>query len=211
MLAAMLENVVPLFITIFQMKRLVIICDLSNSSLYLKKQFFTGEHTVKLAQSLVHMDNNVLMESNIILCGRDGLAAVTDETFGINYPWVIMHKRDDEVFIHPSGINQQLYFYNEDTNSLYEKYQVNTVVVTRQLNFTMPMENVYERRADLHGLSLNVAVNSIFPLYEIKKENKDAMTLASGDEFYTIKTGDTFGMLEDLLQVMSRELNFTIR
>ena len=52
---------------------------------------------------------------------------VDDETFGINYPRVIMHKRDDEVFIHPSGINQQLYFFNEDTNSLYEKYQVNTV------------------------------------------------------------------------------------
>ena len=212
----MLESVVPLLITTFQMQRLIIVCDLDNTTLDLKQQLFKGNTTVKVAKSLSHIDENVQVESNIILCtktvGSNGFSAMAYENHAPSYPCVILHHQGDELFLSPSGINQQLYFYNEDTNSLYEKYTVNSVVVRRQLNLNLPLENIYERRADLHGLSMNVAVNSILPLYGImRKKTTDKITMSSGDEFYRLDKEDAFGMLEDLLTVVSRELNFTVR
>ena len=212
----LLLPIVTRLAAIFNMQRLLLICDQKDTSLEMKRHFLKDKQTTNVANSLGHFDDTVLSQSNVVgfahILGKEGMAALTNERYAVNYPWVILHKHADRVFIPPTGINQQLYFYNEDTQSLYEKYTVNSVVVKRQLNMNMPLDNIHRRRADLHGLSMNVAVNSILPLYGImRKKTTDKITMSSGDEFYRLDKEDAFGMLEDLLTVVSRELNFTVR
>ena len=214
--AAMLESMVQMLVTIFQMQRLIIICDLDRTSLDLRQQFFRGNHTLSVAKSLNQIDNNILAESNVIICakniGRETFKAMTYERFAVNYPWVILHNQDVEAFLSPSKINQQLYFYDMDTQSLYEKYTVNSVVVTTELNMNLPLDYIHERRSNLHGLSMNVAVNSLMPLYGImRKEKTDTITLPSGDKFFSVDKHDASGILEELLTEVARELNFTVR
>ena len=211
----LMESVVPMLVTIFQMQQLVIVCDWNDSNLDLKRNLFRDTHTVKLIKSLSHVDKKVLIDSNLILCastiGKEEITAIMKETFARNYPSVIVHHKDDEVFLPSSGINQQVYFYNEDTGSLYEKYWVNSVIVTRQLDLRHRLDDVYQRRSDMHGLNLNIAVNPWEQIYGVRRENTDITTMPSGDKFFRWSKDETFGMLEDFLTIMGSELNFTIR
>ena len=59
----------------------------------------------------------------------------------------------------------------KNDGSLYEKYVVNSVTVTKNLDMRQPVGDVYKRRADLHGLSLTVAVNPMLTLYGVKGES----------------------------------------
>ena len=170
-------------------------------------------------KSLRHIDEKDLKESNFILCantiGLEGIRVLTNELkmFAVSNPSVILHRNGDKGYLQPTNINQQLFFYNEDVGSLYEKYVINSVAVTRQLDMRQPIDDIYKRRADLHGLSLKVAVNPVLTLYEVRRNSVDFAvdTLPSGERFYRMNRDETFGFLEDLLTVMSQELNFTTR
>ena len=210
-LTVVLDSVVPMLVSIFQMQQLIIVCDWNGTSLDLRRNLYRDTRTVKLIKSLNLVDKKFLIESNLIMCastvGKDEIAEVMKKTH-VGNPWVILHNEDDGDTLPPSGINQLVYFYN---GSLYEMYSINSVVVTRQLDIQRPLDDVYQRRADMHGLNLNIAVNPWERTYGVKRESDDIATLSSGDEFYRLRKNETFGLLEDFLSIMSRELNFTIR
>ena len=211
-----LESVVPMLVTLFQMQRLTIVCNSNGTNLDWKRNLFRDAPTIKLIKSVSHAHKRDIMESNLIICAsrvsQDEIAGLMKGTYALNYPWVIVHHKDDEMFLPSSGINQQVYFYNEFTGTLYEKYSVNSVTVTRQLDIRHRLDDVYKRRADMHGLNLNVAVSSWDQLYGVRSKDKtDIITLPSGDKFIRLSGEETFGMLEDLLIVLARELNFTVR
>lgn len=213
--AMLLESVVPMLVATLQMQRPIIVCDWNDSNLDLKRNLFRDAHAVKLIKSLGHVDKKLLVESNLIMCartvGKDEIAAIMKETFALDNPWVIVHRKDDEALLPSSGINQQVYFYDEHTGSLYEKYTVNSVIVTRQLDIRHRLDDVHKRRADMHGLNLNIAVNPWEETYGVNRENADITALPSGDKFFRLSRSETFGMLEDFLTIMGKELNFTIR
>ena len=89
-------------------------------------------------------------------------------------------------------------------------YTINSVVVQRQLSMQIPIDNIYDRRADLQGVTLKVVGKTFPPYYGINKT--EAWTsLPSCDKVYPIKRGNTYGMIADVITVMSRELNFSVR
>ena len=208
----MLISTLQLLSSAFKMQRLFIICDLSNISMGFRKNLFNGKQTINVRQSLSHLDDNVLAESNLIICastvGVESLTAV--KNISMRYPWVIVHSGELELFLAPSRIDQQIYIYNCDTNTLIEKYSVNSVVVERQLDIKLAHENVIERRSNLHGLTLNLVVAHWPPLFGIKGKG-GIQTLTSQDEYYALTPRDTYGWLKDLLIIMARDLNFTFR
>ena len=210
-ITVVLDSVVPMLVSIFQMQQLIIVCDWNGTSLDLRRNLFRDTRTVKLIKSLSSVDKKFLIESNLIMCastvGKDEIAAVMKKTY-VENPWVIVHNEDDGVILPPSGINQLVYFYN---GSLYEMYSINSVVVTRKLDIHQPLDDVFQRRADMHGLNLNIAVNPWEQTYGVRGESDDIARLPSGDEFFRLRKNETFGLLEDFLSIMSRELNFTIR
>ena len=210
----MLESSVPMLATLFQMQRLIIICDFDKTTLDLRRQFFRGNQTLRVAGSLDHIDNSILAESNLIVCakniGRAASDVIISDEVAVDYPWVILHNNVEKKFLFPSVINQQLYFYNEENTSIYEMYTVNSVVVKRQLSNIIPIDNIYNRRADLQGLTLKVVGKAFPPYYGIIK-TEAWTTLPSSDKVYPIKRGNTYGMIADVITVMGRELNFSVR
>ena len=210
----MFESMVLMLIKIIQMQNPIIICDLNITNLEIKQHIFMGAITTRVSKDLMNIEENVLMESNVVICAKtmqqSRLYAMANGIYALNYPWVILHNQDDNYQLSPSGINQQMYFYDMDAKSLYEKYTVNSVVVTRKLNINVPLGNIYERRANLHGMNMNVAVNALEPLHGIVKK-QDIVTHPSGNKYFRVDKDNAYGILEDLLQVMERELNFTVR
>ena len=212
----MLLSIVTRLIAIFNMQKLIIVCDLNDTSLEVKKNFFRGKVTINIGRSLDHIENRVLSESNVIACvdmlGIEGMGGLTKKgnEFAVHHPSVILHNNDQENLLSATKIHQQLYFYNRDTHSLHERYSVNLVTVTRELNMKLPFDNVNVRRADLKGVGIKLAVGHFPPLYEVMKK-MGTKTLPSGDKVHPLNADDVYGMFEDLITVMSRELNFSIR
>ena len=208
----MLISTLQLLASAFKMQRLFIICDLSNISLGLRKSLLNGRQTINVRQSLSHLDDNALAESNLIICaslvGVESLSALYNIT--MRYPYIIVHSWEQEAFLAPSRIDQLIYFYNYDTNTLSEKYSVNSVVVERQLDIKRPQENVIERRSNLQGTTLNVVVAHWPPLFGVRRKG-GIQALLSEDQYYTLKPEDTYGWLKDLLLIMARELNLTFK
>ena len=167
-----------------------------------------------MASSIGHLDEKVLAESNIILCvstiGVENIVSVTNATelLAVENPWVIVHYKEEEEFLQPSRIDQQIYFYNIDNGTLYERYSVNSITVTRSLDMNYTIENFYERRADFQGVNLTVAVQEWYPIYYFNDTVKEVKVMPSGDKMYVIQEGE--GLLEDILGVMKKELNFTV-
>ena len=212
----MLLSIVTHLITIFNMQKLIVVCDMNATSLEEKKSFFRGKVMINVVRSLDHIEDGVLSESNVIACadmlGKEGMVGMTKKgnVFAVHHPCVILHNNDQEKFVSATKINQQLYFYNQDTHSLRERYGVNLVTVTRELDMRLPFDNVNVRRADLQGVGINLAVNHFPPLYEVRKK-VGTKTLPSGDKVHPLNADDVFGMFEDIIAVMSRELNFSMR
>ena len=208
----MLLPIVTRLITIFNMQKLIIVCDLNDTSLEVKKSFFRGKATINIGKSLDHNEDR----SNVIACfdmlGIEGMGGLTKRgsEFAVHHPSVILHNNDQEKFLSVTKIHQQLYFYNRDTHSLHERYSVNLVTVTRELNMKLPFDNVNVRRADLKGVGIKLAVGHFPPLNELRKR-MGTKTLPSGDKVHPLNADDVFGMFEDIITVMSRELNFSIR
>ena len=179
---------------------------------------FKLQQTINIARSTDHLDKRVLAESNVIMClstiGVENFGALTNasEMFAIKYPWVMVHNEVQEGFLGPSRIDQQLYFYNTDTDTLYERYSVNSVVVTRTLDTNQPMTQLHDRRADFQGIDLTIVVGVFHPLFGIKENAKcEAKTMLSGDKMHVLKEEDVYGVLEDILAILRRELNFTVK
>ena len=170
-----------------------------------------------MASSMGHLDKKVLAASNIILCvstiGVENLVSVTNATelMAVEKPWVILHYKEEEEFLQSSRIDQHIYFYNIDTDNLYERYSVNSITVTRSLDMSNPIDNFYERRADFQGVDLIVAVQERYPDYYFTGAVQEVKVMPSGDKMYVIQEGEGNGLLEDILVIMKRELNFTIR
>ena len=160
----------------------------------------------------------MLSESSVIMClstiGGENIGAMTNasELYAIEFPWVIVHNGEQEGFLQPSRIDQQLYFYNTDTGSLYERYSINSVIVNRTLDISKPMVPLHERRGDFQGIELNLAVGVFHPQFGIKDDaNLEVKTLPSGDKMHVVKEEDAYGVQEDILAIMRKELNFTAR
>ena len=210
----MLESIILMLIKVIQMHKPIIICDLNITNSEIRQHIFMEKTTTRVSKDLADIEDNVLMESNIVICAqaiqRSQKYAIVNGIYALNYPWVILHNQDENHQLSPSAIYQQMYFYDMDANSLYEKYIVNAVVVTRKLNTNLYLGNIYERRANLHGLNMNVAVNALEPLYGIVKKH-DLVTHPSGNKYFRVDKNNAFGILENLLRVMEKELNFTVR
>ena len=174
--------------------------------------------TINIARSPDHLDKRVLAQSNVILClstiGGENIGAMTNasELYAIEYPWIIAHNGDELGLLEPSRIDQQLYFYNTDTGSLYERYSVNSVVVTRQLDISRPMAPLHERRADFQGIELTLVVGVWHPQFGIKDTTKlEVKTMPSGDKMHIVEEENAYGVQEDILAIMKNDLNFTVR
>ena len=171
-----------------------------------------------MARSTDHLDKRMLAESNVIMCldtiGGHNINSMTNasEMSAIEYPWILIHSEGQEEFLTPSRIDQQLYFYNADTGSLHERYSVNSFIVTRILDIDKPMAALHERRADFQGIELIVAVSVWHPQYGIRDTtNLEMTTVPSGDKMYVVKEDNAYGVLEDILALLMKELNFTVR
>ena len=171
-----------------------------------------------MAVSHHHLDKKMLAESNVIMCldtiGGHNINSMTNasEMFAIEYPWILIHSEGQEEFLTPSRIDQQLYFYNTDTGSLYERYSVNSVVVTRQLDFRKPMTPLHERRADFQGIELTLVVGVWHPQFGIKDTTElEVKTMPSGDKMHVVEEENAYGVQEDILAIMKKDLNFTVR
>ena len=209
----MMISTLQLLTSAFKMQRLFIVCDLNDMSLGSRRSLFTGKQTTNVGQSLSLLDDdNALAESNVIICastiGVDSLAALNN--ISMRQSWIIVHSAEQEAFLAPSRIDQQLYFYNNDTDTLSEKYSVNSVLVERQLEVKQPRENVVERRSDLQGTTLKLVVAHWPPLFGVGRKD-EIQTLPSQDEYHVLCPGDTYGWLKDLLVIMAKDLNFTFR
>ena len=164
------------------------------------------------------MDKTELAESNVIIClstvGVENILPLTNasELFAIKYQWVIFHNAEQEGFLGPSRIDQQLYFYNTDTGSLYERYSVNSVIVARTLDINQPILPLHERRADFQGIELTLAVGVFHPQFGIKDTARlEEKTMPSGDKMHVVEEDNAYGVQVDILAIMRRQLNFTIR
>ena len=213
-LAMLLESVVPMLVTIFQMQRIIIVCDWKDANLDLKRNLFRGAHTIMLTKYLSHLDKEMIIESNLILCvntiGKDEIAAIMTETLAGNNPWIIVYNEEDEDLLPLSGIEQQVYFYNQHKGSLHEKYAVNSVIVTRQLDTRHRLDDVHKRRANMQGLHLNKAINPWAEAYGVRRKKDDIVAFPSGDKFFRLSKDETFGSLEEFLRIMANELNITV-
>ena len=171
-----------------------------------------------MAVSHHHLDKKMLAESNVIMCldtiGGHNIGYMTNasEMFAVQHPWILIHNVGQEELLVPSRIDQQLYFYNIDTGSLHERYSVNSVIVTRILDISKPMAPLHERRADFQGIELIVAVSVWHPQYGIRDTiNLEMTTVPSGDKMHVVKEDNAYGVLEDVLASLMKELNFTVR
>ena len=205
----MLISTLKILASTFKMQQLFVICDLNIMSLGSKRSLFNGRQTINVGKSLPQLD---LADSNVIICasqvGVDSLAVVYNTS--MRHSWVIVHSGAQDASLSPSRIDQQLYFYNNDTNTLSEKYSVNSVVIERQLDLSHAQENVVERRSNLQGTTLRLLVAHWPPLFGVRRKDKIHM-LPSQDEYFALWSEDTYGWLKDLLVIMARDLNFTFK
>ena len=178
-------------------------------SLGSKRSLFNGRQTINVGQSLPQLD---LEDSNVIICaskvGVENLAVAYNTS--MRHSWVIVHSGAQYASLYPSRIDQQLYFYNNDTNTLIEKYSVNSVIIERQLDISQAQENVVERRSNLQGTTLRLVVAHWPPLFGVGRKDK-IHTLPSSDKYYALRSEDTYGWLKDLLVIMAKDLNFTFK